>query len=93
MMRAAFGALAVTGLILTAPPAFAALGSVVVNGSVHRDPDGCFDVGGSPAQLAVENHTDTTIMIFAWPGCRGEMTVVLTPTQSATVSGSSVQIG
>ncbi|MGN2640392.1 hypothetical protein ACTD5D_30345 [Nocardia takedensis] len=80
------------GAIVTAPTAAAALGSVVVDGSVHRDPGGCLEVGGGPVPLAVENHTDTTVTVFNRPGCRGDATVVLNPSDSATVPGSSVHI-
>ncbi|MBH0780065.1 hypothetical protein [Nocardia bovistercoris] len=96
MVRAAFGALTVALWAATwigaAPAASAALGSVVVNGSVHRDPGGCMEVGGHPAGLAVENHTDVVVTVYSWPGCRGEVLAVLTPTQSLTITGSSLLI-
>ncbi|MEV0294979.1 hypothetical protein [Nocardia sp. NPDC050710] len=92
MMRAALGVLAVMGMIATAPTAFAAPGSIVVNGSVYRDPVSCLQVSGGPIYLAVENHTDTIVIVYSWPWCRGEVTAVLAPNQSATTTGASIQI-
>ncbi|MET7770330.1 hypothetical protein [Nocardia sp. NPDC005366] len=92
MMRAALGALTVAVSIITAPSAFAAQGSVVMDGSVYRDPVGCLEANAGRPQLAVENHTDTTVTVYSWPACRGEVTVVLTPSQSATTTGASLHI-
>ncbi|WP_109526285.1 MULTISPECIES: hypothetical protein [Nocardia] len=92
MMRAAFGALAVAGALVTAPSAYAAQGSVVMDGSVLRDPVGCLEATAGRPQLTVENHTDATVTVYSRPGCRGEVTAVLTPSQIATTNGASLQI-
>ncbi|MEV5839760.1 hypothetical protein [Nocardia sp. NPDC052112] len=90
---AALGVLAmVGGLAAHAAQANAAQGSLVVNGTVYRQPSGCLHIAGGAAPLAIENHTDATVTVFAMVGCRGEASAVLPSGASRTFSGASILI-
>ncbi len=88
----ALGVSAIAATIAGGPVAHAAQGSLVVNGTVYREPSGCLQVGGGGAPLAIENHTDAAVTVFYTAGCRGEAGAMLPSGASRTLSGSSVRI-
>jgi hypothetical protein len=89
---AVLGGSAIVGVIATGPAAHAAQGSLVVNGTVHRDPSGCMQIGGGSAPQSIENHTDATITVYYLTGRKGEASTVLPSGESRTFSGSSIQV-
>ncbi|WP_433193495.1 hypothetical protein ACQP1G_32660 [Nocardia sp. CA-107356] len=86
------GVLAIAAVIASGPAAHAAQGSLVVNGTVYRDPSGCMQVGGGASPLAIENHSDATITVYTMAGCKGESSAVLPSGASRTFSGSSILV-
>ncbi|MEV6139027.1 hypothetical protein AB0L63_23780 [Nocardia sp. NPDC051990] len=89
---AALGVLAIAAAVVGGPAAHAAQGTLVVNGTVYRGPSGCLRIGGSAAPLAIENHTDATVTVFAMAGCKGEAGAALPSGASRTFSGSSILV-
>ncbi len=87
------GVLSVAAAVAGGPAAaYAAQGSLVVNGSVYREPSGCLQIGGGAAPLAIENHTDATVAVFYMAACKGEAGAVLPSGASRTFSGSSILV-
>jgi hypothetical protein len=86
------GVLAIVGSVVCGPAAHAALGSLVVNGTVYHDPTGCLQFGGGASPLVIENHTAATITVYYQAGCKGETGTVLVSGDSRTFSGSSIQV-
>lgn len=80
------------GLLTAAPPATAALGGLVVDGSVYHNPAGCVDVDNGAQARPVENHTPALVTVFYGRGCQGEITAVIAPSEIRTVSGTSIQV-
>ncbi|MBF6084055.1 hypothetical protein IU485_22040 [Nocardia cyriacigeorgica] len=78
--------------VLSAGPATAARGGLVVDGTVHHDPVGCLEVSGGARTLKVENHTDEPVTVYYGRGCRGDITATLTSREVRTVVGTSIQV-
>ncbi|MEU0239496.1 hypothetical protein ABZ234_17565 [Nocardiopsis sp. NPDC006198] len=64
-------------LALGAAPAQAAEGALVINGTEHRDPRGCYDTDRWP--LVVDNRTDGPVHVFSDPGCTGRYVTTVDP--------------
>ncbi|TLF81003.1 hypothetical protein [Nocardia cyriacigeorgica] len=84
--------LAALVVVLSAGPAAAARGGLVVDGTVHHDPVGCLEVSGGARSLKVENHTDVPVTVYYGRGCRGDITATLTSREVRTVVGTSIQV-
>ncbi|MEV6432126.1 hypothetical protein [Nocardia sp. NPDC051463] len=91
-IRAIPGALAVIAMITFAPTSAAATGTLVVGGYVYTDPAGCLYLGYEQT-TTFENNTDRVATIYRTAGCRGDATGILTPGNSGTFTGQSVQVG
>ncbi|MFF8956248.1 hypothetical protein [Streptomyces sp. NPDC014894] len=73
----ALGALAAaTTLAVTVPQtAFAANGGLLVNGTVHQNPSGCYPSDRRPLQ--VNNRTDEIALVFESRDCSGRIIQVV----------------
>lgn len=74
----AFGAFAAAALLtLTVPSsAYAAQGTLRVNGTAYVNPSGCYIVM-PPAQLDIDNQTNGDVFVFADGTCNGDYTGVV----------------
>lgn len=80
-------------LILTAAgPASGADGFLVINGTEHENPSGCYEVHPRPARFHIENATGGLAVIYSQPGCTGGITDEVEPGTEAQVYGASVRI-
>jgi hypothetical protein len=68
----------------------AAQGVLVVNGTPHLNPSGCYD--GRVPPLHIDNHTNQFAYVFAVPGCQGQPTSAVPPGTSDVKPGLSVLI-
>ncbi|RCV50014.1 hypothetical protein [Marinitenerispora sediminis] len=83
--------LAATGLALvTAAPAHAASGTLLLNGRAITDPHGCYDSEERP--LRIENGTNETVVVHGLPGCSGRIVGFVHSGETAVVPGSSVSL-
>ncbi|MFD8142451.1 hypothetical protein [Streptomyces sp. NPDC059708] len=90
----ALGACAAAALLALAAPAGtaqAATGVLVIDGTEHEDPQGCYRLGDfAPPRVA--NHTDETVWVWSGPDCDGRVTQGIHPGESAIGRGRSVYI-
>ncbi|WP_225823744.1 hypothetical protein [Streptomyces naphthomycinicus] len=78
---AAAGALTLT----VTGSAFAANGFLEIDGVVHSNPSGCFEI----ARLsAVFNFTDIPALVHNIPGCRGSIVRIIPPGEELEVPGT-----
>ncbi|KUJ67002.1 hypothetical protein ACZ90_31800 [Streptomyces albus subsp. albus] len=79
-------------LALTSPgTALAAQGALIINGEPHLNPSGCLDP--SAGLDTVANLTNQTAVVYAEPGCRGDVVTTVMPGQEGEVGGGwSVKI-
>jgi hypothetical protein len=95
MRRAAtvLGSLAAAGVLALSlsGSAWAASGTLIINGRAYNNPSGCYNSDRWP--LSVANHTDAPAVISEGQGCSGEQLDTVFPGDS-TVSefGGSVYI-
>jgi hypothetical protein len=75
---AGLAALAVLTAAALAIPAAAqaAVGPVIVNGQFYIDPSGCTNIQDAPP-LDIQNYSSSTVVVFAAPGCNGDVTAIL----------------
>ncbi|MEV0439929.1 hypothetical protein AB0I84_01160 [Streptomyces spectabilis] len=89
----ALGSVVAAGTLALAVPgsALAAEGTLVVGGVEYAEPSGCYDTDSRP--LTVDNHTDSSALVFAESGCDDAPIEIVGPGVS-TVSefGASVYI-
>ncbi|MFI7087610.1 hypothetical protein ACIBUR_28950 [Streptomyces anulatus] len=81
MSVGALAAAAVMGIAGTTP-AYAAQGTLFVNGERHENPSGCIKAEGWPLRLT--NRTDATVTVFSTPDCSDS------PTDSVEPGGRGV---
>ncbi|WLQ42609.1 hypothetical protein P8A22_23290 [Streptomyces laculatispora] len=88
------GSLAAAGMLALAMPqsAFAANGTLVVNGVAYENPGpGCYPAGDDGAQI--DNRTDTDVEVFADPACEdGPVTVISAYDSGSVAPGGSIKI-
>lgn len=80
-------AAAVLGIVMTAglftftsaATASAAEGVLFVNAEQYVDPSGCVPVNPDQHPTFVRNHTDSDVLVFLWPDCRGPIVGVIHP--------------
>ncbi|MEU8888520.1 hypothetical protein [Streptomyces sp. NPDC048442] len=80
-------ATAATLALTAATSAYAAHGSLVINGVAHQEPSGCFplsDFGTS----TVSNQTDQVVVVWSGPGCTGGVDQLLNPGVTFILTGS-----
>ncbi|MGW2112239.1 hypothetical protein [Streptomyces sp. NPDC001948] len=75
----AFGTLAAAAVLSVSvtQSASAAQGNLVVNGTVHNDPSGCYSSNRWP--LTVQNYTNELAVIFQGADCTGPILGVVAP--------------
>ncbi|MEU5164156.1 hypothetical protein AB0G74_31700 [Streptomyces sp. NPDC020875] len=78
---AAAASLAV-GVPSATSPARAGTGELIVNGTVHHDPSGCFTSARRP--LVVENRTNNYVFVHDRAGCGGPTIGIVRPDQRST---------
>ncbi len=78
-MTTVLGTFAASALLAVAVPtsAHAAEGVLIINGSTHENPSGCFPVDSFPS--SVTNHTDALAEIHTGPGCGGPVEWLVYP--------------
>ncbi|MFJ8850661.1 hypothetical protein [Streptomyces sp. NPDC102437] len=89
----AFGTLAAAAMLSVSgtQSASAAQGDLVVNGTVHSDPSGCYPSDRLP--LTVENYTNDLAVIFQGADCSGPILGIVLPGSSGVSEfGGSVFI-
>jgi hypothetical protein len=93
----ALGAAAAAVVLSVAIPASAqaAEGILTIDATTYQDPaDGCLDVGGPPApRHFVANDTDTLVLLYADPGCKGSPVRVVPPGDGDFTPFESVRVG
>ncbi|WP_432013899.1 hypothetical protein [Streptomyces cucumeris] len=95
MRRMGIAAAAVIGAVglalSSAGTAAAAQGVLIIDGTAHQDPSGCYE--GQRYPLAVTNHTDGFALVFSGPGCQGDILDQVPPGgQTISEFGRSVSI-
>ncbi|MFF7454502.1 hypothetical protein [Kitasatospora sp. NPDC008115] len=84
---AAVGMLAVVGVLVSAVPAQAATGVLMVNGVARQNPArGCYP---TLSPVIVQNLTDSTVDVYSAANCQGVLTRVIAPGMSAATVGFS----
>lgn len=78
------------GTLPLAHSANAADGVLVVNGTPHPHPSGCYEGGSRP--LKILNQTDQYAYVFSQPGCTGLPVSAIPPRASGVRDGLSVLI-
>ncbi|MFH7598422.1 hypothetical protein WDV06_25500 [Streptomyces racemochromogenes] len=90
----ALGACAAAALLALATPAGtaqAAEGVLLIDGTEHEDPSGCYRLGDfAPPKIA--NHTDGTAWVWSGPDCDDQVTQQIDPDTSAIGRGRSLYI-
>lgn len=78
-MAVVVGALAAAATLTVAVPgsAYAAQGVLIVNGSEHKDPSGCYAIDRFPS--SVTNHTDAIAEVHSGPDCSGQVEWLVYP--------------
>ncbi|MFI0977387.1 hypothetical protein ACH4SP_10200 [Streptomyces sp. NPDC021093] len=78
-MAMALGALAAAATMTVAVPgsAYAAEGVLVVNGTAHENPSGCYAVDWFPS--SVTNNTDAIAEVHSGPNCTGQVEWLVYP--------------
>ncbi|AZK93857.1 MULTISPECIES: hypothetical protein [Streptomyces] len=61
----------------SASPAFAATGELIVNGTVHLNPSGCY--GSDRRPLFVDNRTDSYVFVHESADCTGRVIGIVRP--------------
>ncbi|WP_432038242.1 hypothetical protein [Streptomyces cucumeris] len=77
---AAAAAIGAMGLALSSAGTAAATAAqrvLIVDGTAHQDPSGCYE--GQRYPLAVTNHTDGFALVFSGPGCQGDIQAGASP--------------
>ncbi|MEK8146009.1 hypothetical protein NKH18_46945 [Streptomyces sp. M10(2022)] len=85
--------LATSALIAMSGPAsaFAAEGTLVINGSEYNDPSGCYPIDRYPTSMT--NHTDSIAEVHSGPDCSGQVEWLVYPGETYhTESAQSVFI-
>ncbi|WP_037911628.1 hypothetical protein [Actinacidiphila yeochonensis] len=71
--------------------AWAAQGTLVVNGTTYQDPSGCYNAQVWP--LSVTNNTDQLVTVYAGLNCTGGVLALLAPGSSEVDEfGASVSV-
>ncbi|MBL1096350.1 hypothetical protein [Streptomyces coffeae] len=80
------------GLALSsAGTAAAAQGTLIVSGTPHNNPSGCYNTDHYP--LSVDNRTDEVALVFSGPDCQGAPIAPVPPGESGIFEfGQSVYI-
>lgn len=90
----ALGACAAAALLALAGPtgtAQAAAGVLIIDGTEHLDPQGCYRLGDfAPPRVA--NHTDEVVWVWSGPNCDGRVTEQIDRGAHAVARGRSVYI-
>ena len=86
------GAALTAGTLALALPgsAYAATGTLVINGVGHKDPSGCYATG-SLVSLVV-NQTDRFAYVYSDADCLGEVQQIIQPGVTTVDFGSSIYI-
>ncbi|QDY76526.1 hypothetical protein [Streptomyces qinzhouensis] len=66
----------------SASPAFAATGELILNGTVHVDPSGCYRSDRRP--LFVDNRTDSYVFVYERADCAGRTIGIVRPDQRSS---------
>ncbi|MGW1643083.1 hypothetical protein [Streptomyces lavendulae] len=83
--------MALLALATPAGTAHAANGFLVIDGTEHEDPSGCYRLGDfAPSKVA--NHTDDTVWVWSGTNCDGHGTQRITPGETAIGRGRSVYV-
>jgi hypothetical protein len=88
-----WGSLATAGALTLglAGSAWAASGTLAINGQQYRDPSGCYNSDIWP--LRVGNYTDTPAFVYDGPDCDGSVVAVVHPgDHQVNEQGQSVSI-
>ncbi|MEU4804627.1 hypothetical protein [Actinosynnema sp. NPDC023587] len=95
-LTARIGVLAATGalaLTITAVPASAAEGVLLLSGEAVEDPRGCYDLYGHEE---IRNWTDQKVFVYDDRDCEGDVVQVIRPDgvgdDRATAEGRSVHV-
>ncbi|RKT05839.1 hypothetical protein BX286_3850 [Streptomyces sp. 3211.6] len=90
----ALGACAAAALLALATPAGAAqaaAGALIIDGTEHEDPSGCYRLGDfAPPKVA--NLTDETAWVWSGTDCDGQVTQQIDPGVTTTGHGRSLFI-
>lgn len=91
--KAALGTLSAAAALTLAVqvPADAATGVLIIDGSAHLDPHGCYPLGDFVAPTVV-NHTDTVVKVWSQYGCKGRAAGVISPGEATHPGGRSVSV-
>ncbi|GAA3103860.1 hypothetical protein ACFQ0X_29920 [Streptomyces rectiviolaceus] len=78
-MAVTLGALTAAATLTIAVPgsAYAAEGTLIVNGNAYDDPSGCYPVESFPSSVA--NYTDAIAEVHSGPGCGGPVEWLVHP--------------
>ncbi|MEU3402679.1 hypothetical protein ABZ766_01790 [Streptomyces sp. NPDC006670] len=90
----ALGACAAAALLALATPAgtaYAATGTLTVDGTDHEDPSGCYRLGDF-APPKVSNLTDEVAWVWSGTDCDGQVTQQIDPGATAVGKGRSLFI-
>ncbi|MEV5576713.1 hypothetical protein AB0L06_42375 [Spirillospora sp. NPDC052269] len=74
-----------------AAAAHAADGVLIIDGSAHRNPHGCFPLGDYVASTVV-NKTDTDVKVWSDYGCKGRAAGLIRPGETTHPRGRSISI-
>jgi hypothetical protein len=88
-MGTVLGACAAAAMLALAVPgtAYAAHGTLYIDGAAHQEPSGCFPLGDF-APSTVSNQTDQVVVLWTGSGCTGNVDYVMNPGESRFATGS-----
>ena len=78
--------------VLAAAPAYAASGTLSIDGAFYSNPSGCIDLQPSAAHRHIANLTDETVRVYRNQGCALPYTDIIGPGVTDTVLVASVSV-
>ena len=81
------------GAFVCASPAWAAQGTLVINGHSYAETSSCLTIRKFPLRLRIVNNSADEAHVYLLPGCKGGVTSSVDAGAKASPIGASVLVG